>query len=479
MRRNLPCIIMLLITFCMGTAVLAQSKQNFQLKPVVLGDSLLCPNGSTTLHTQKFYDTYQWYKRDYFSNKKELIAGATTNELVVTNDDILKYFSVEITLGGIKRTSNEKLVDGLVFIPPTVKSSGDFKNGPGYFILDKGDTGRFTLLQPYNKNITWYKNNEPIPGETTPKLQVTKGGTYTVKGAPAACPDYIQYLGVDLIVKIEKKVEKPVITGDTLLCPDSKGVLLVQEGYDSYQWYKRFYGSDKKTRIKGATANTLNINTADDAPAYFSVRVTSKGDTLKSAEKLVDSYVFLLPSVISGGDFIDGPGYFLLNKGDTGTFTLTQPYDTNITWYKNDQPIAGENSVTLNVTKPGDYTVQGAPAVCPNFIQNPGVVLTVKLTSAIAANEPNDNIGTGLTGKQLRLYPNPAKNFVMLDVAAFAGKDIEVSLSGVDGKILFVKNYTRVSSTIKLELANVKAGTYYIKAGDKAKQQLLKLIVTK
>jgi hypothetical protein len=49
----------------------------------------------------------------------------------------------------------------------------------------------------------------------------------------------------------------------------------------------------------------------------------------------------------------------------------------------------------------------------------------------------------------------------------------------VDGKILFVKNYTRVSSTIRLELANVKAGTYYIKAGDKAKQQLLKLIVTK
>jgi len=109
-------------------------------------------------------------------------------------------------------------------------------------------------------------------------------------------------------------------------------------------------------------------------------------------------------------------------------------------------------------------------------------VLTVKITnnSTIAANELNDNsLGSQLTGKGLRLYPNPAKDFVMLDVAAFAGKDIEVALSGVDGKILFVKNYTRVSSTIRLELANVKAGTYYIKAGDKAKQQLLKLIVTK
>jgi hypothetical protein len=329
MKRNLPFIIILLITFCTMETIFAQSETALALKPVILGDSLLCPNGSSTLHTQKFYDTYQWYERDYFSDKKELVAGATTNELVVNNDDILKYFSVEITIRGIKRMSAEKLIDGLVFIPPTVKSGGDFKNGPGYFILDKGDTGRFTLLKPYNKNITWYRNNEPIPDETTPRLRVTKGGTYTVKGAPDACPDYIQYLGVDLVVKIEKKVEKPVITGDTLLCPDSKGMLSVQEGYDSYQWYKRFYGSDKKTRIKGATGNTLNINSADDAPAYFSVKVTSKGDTLKSEEKLVDSYVFLLPSVISGGDFIDGPGYFLLNKGDTGTFTLTQPYDTN------------------------------------------------------------------------------------------------------------------------------------------------------
>ena len=110
------------------------------------------------------------------------------------------------------------------------------------------------------------------------------------------------------------------------------------------------------------------------------------------------------------------------------------------------------------------------------------MVLTVKLTSKspIATDESNDNnLGSQLTGKELKLYPNPAKDFVMLDVAAFAGKDIEVSLSGTDGKTLFVKNYKSVSSSIKLDLANVKAGVYYIKAGDKTKQQLLKLVVTK
>ena len=234
MKKNVQHFIMLLII--LSTLSLTASAQ---LKPIILGDSVLCPNAGSVLHTQKIYDTYQWYVRDYFSDEKVLIPGATTNELAIDNDDILKYFSVEVSLRNMKRSSDEKLIDGLVFIPPSVKSGGGFKNGPGFFVLNEGDTGVFTLLQPYNTNITWYKNGQPIEGATGNKLLVITAGTYTVKGAPAECPDYIQNLGVDLVVKVRKRSNPlPVITGDTLLCPDSKGTLATQEGYDSYQWYK-------------------------------------------------------------------------------------------------------------------------------------------------------------------------------------------------------------------------------------------------
>jgi hypothetical protein len=473
MKKKVQHFIMLLVI--LSTLSLTASAQ---LKPIVFGDSVLCPNAGSVLHTQKIYDTYQWYVRDYFSDEKVLIPGATTNELAIDNDDILKYFSVEISLRNIKRSSDEKLIDGLVFIPPSVKSGGEFKNGPGFFVLNEGDTGVFTLLQPYNTNITWYKNGQPIEGATTNKLLVTTAGTYTVKGAPAACPGYIQNLGLDLVVKLRKSSNPlPVITGDTLLCPDSKGTLATQEGYDSYQWYKRFFGTNKKKAVAGATSNTLMVSASNDAPAYFSVEVTKNSDTLTSAETLVDSYAFLPPAVISDGDFINGPGYFILNKGDTGRFTLTQPYDTNITWYRNNKEIPGEKGVSLHVTTGGNYFVQGAPSVCPDFIQNPGVVLSVKLITggSVKASASADVSKTTVSSNALKLYPNPAKDFATLDVSAFAGKDITISIAARDGKIVFAKQYSNVGSAIKIDLAGYQQGVYYVKAGN----EVLKLVVTK
>lgn len=473
MKRKLLQFCMLFIAVTIAITTLAQSNPQ-DLKPIILGDSVLCPNAGSTLHTQKIYDAYQWYVRDYFSDEKVLIKGATTNELVVTSDEILKYFSVEVRLKGVKRTSNEKLIDGLVFLPPSVRSGGDFKNGPGFSALNEGDTGIFTLLKPYNTNITWYKNGQPIAGATGNKLYVTEAGTYTVKAAPAECPDYIQNLGVDLVVKMY--VPKPKITGDTLLCPNSKGVLQTDAGYDTYQWYRKWFGTNVKKPIAGATTNSLTLHSGHDIPAYYSVEVTKNGDTATSKEQLVDGYVFATPSVLSGGDFINGPGYFKLNQGDTGIFTLLLPYDTNITWFKNDKPIAGANEPTLNVTTGGNYTVAGAPSVCPNYLQSLGLELSVKLITASASA---DAVKAQLSGGNIKLYPNPAKNYALLDVSAFAGKDVTVTITAQDGKIVLIKQYAHAESNIKIELANIKAGVYYVKAGDNVHQQTIKLVVTK
>lgn len=445
-------------------------------KPEILGDTLLCPNSSGVLFTQKTYDTYQWYKRDYFSDEKKPIPGATSFKLKIDNDDVLQYFSVKVTLKGTKRSSEEKLVDGLVFASPSVRSGGDFKNGPGFFVLRQGDTGVFDLLEPYTTNITWYKDGNAIPGETKHKLRVTEAGSYTVSGAPAECPNYIQYLGVDLIVKVRKTNKKPVITGDSLLCPNSTGKLTVQAGYQEYQWYKRYFGTNKRKPVKGATTNTISVDANTDAPAYFSVSVLSNGDTLTSEEKLVDSYAFLPPAVISDGDFKNGAGYFILHKGDTGTFTLTQPYDTNITWYRNNAALKGKKDITLDVTRGGDYTVNAAPAVCPDYIQNLGVILTVKL---VAADNEKVLNASQHQFKQVSAYPNPAKDYVLLNTADFEDNDIEVSLTNNTGKTITVKKFLKVAASTKLNLSSVANGIYYVKITNGAQQQTLKLVVAK
>ena len=173
-------------------------------KPAIKGDSILCPNSTGTLRTQKGYDSYQWYKRNYGSNKTKAVEGATTNELAVSSNETPAYFSVVVTVKNIRLQSDEKLVDGLVFLLPSVKIGGGFKNGPGYSILREGDTGVFTLTKPYNTNITWFRDGEPIPGETTNSLYVTTGGVYTVQGAPRTCPVYIVPLGIDLFEQLKK-----------------------------------------------------------------------------------------------------------------------------------------------------------------------------------------------------------------------------------------------------------------------------------
>lgn len=476
MKRKLQRFHLSLLASLLTLSLFAQTGQQI-LKPIILGDSILCPNSGSVLHTQKIYDSYHWYERDYFSDDKVIIKGATTNELTINSDDVLKYFTVEVNLKGVKRTSDEKLIDGLVFIPPSVRSIGDFKNGPNFYVLSEGDTGLFTLLKPYNTNISWYKDGKPIPGATLNKLYVTEAGTYTVKGAPAECPDYIQYLGVDLIVK--KRIQKPKITGDTMLCPDSKGVLQTQTGYDSYQWYKRWMGTNTKKPVPGATSNTLSIGPSKDAGAYFSVEVTKNGDLLKSKEQFVDAYAFLPLSVISGGNFINGPGYFILNNGDTGTFTITQPYDTSITWYKFSNPIEGENHVILNVTTGGKYFVQAAPSVCPAYLQNPGLILEVRMNNQNSSAQSTDAIQVQTINASMKLFPNPAKGYVVLDVGSFTGKDININISGSDGKIVYTNQYQKTASTIKLNISNLTPGVYFLKAGDTNHQQVMKLAVTK
>src|SRR6476469_2359208 len=116
MKRKLQQFSMLIIAAALAITSFAQGSAD--IKPIILGDSILCPNSGSVLHTQKIYDAYQWYVRDYFSDERVLIKGATTNELTINSDDVLKYFSVEVRLKGVKSTSDEKLIDGLVFIPP-------------------------------------------------------------------------------------------------------------------------------------------------------------------------------------------------------------------------------------------------------------------------------------------------------------------------------------------------------------------------
>jgi hypothetical protein len=164
----------------------AASAQCTLTPTVVPTEVILCPNEDDTLFTES-YDTYQWYKGN------NAIAGATNQYYVVTENDLGKKFKVTVTLDTCIGTSSSVLVDGYAFLFPYIIQTGDL----GYYdpqlganILCEGDTMVLTMGLPYNTNVQWFDNNDPIAGATSTDFYATQSGSYTACGAPEVCPNF-------------------------------------------------------------------------------------------------------------------------------------------------------------------------------------------------------------------------------------------------------------------------------------------------
>ncbi len=261
-----------------GWATEAQAQCTFT--PFISPENMiLCPNTQDTLWTGVF-DSYQWYKAG------TAIPGATLQYYVVEHyRDAGSRFSVEVTDDGCTEMSDDMLVDGWAFLGVTVMSGGDYQFDPnrGVHVLCDStamqgrDTMVLTLNMPYNTNIQWFRDNQPIPGANGNVLHVTETGEYVVEGAPAVCPDYIQRLGV--IIRAELRMPpKPGITRDNdRLIAGASGVSL-----RSFQWYL------EGTLIAGATDSVY----APLEPGFYTV---SASDGF--CANLSDPY-----------DFIEDPG---------------------------------------------------------------------------------------------------------------------------------------------------------------------------
>lgn len=166
----------------------------------------------------------------------------------------------------------------------------------------------------------------------------------------------------------------PTVEGDTLLCPNSSGVLHTQP-WDSVQWYKRSFNGDEAEPIPGATDTFIEVN-SEDILNHYSVEVSRNGCTERSEEVLLDGLAFLLPTVIQSGEFGSGPeGNIVLCRGDSVVFEFS--YNANVRWFKNGVEVPGTTDSTLVVYEEGSYTAEGAPERCPEFIQALGVVIEV------------------------------------------------------------------------------------------------------
>jgi len=243
----------------------------------------------------------------------------------------------------------------------------------------------------------------------------------------------------------------PTINGNQILCPGQTITLSTENTYDSYQWLRRELGETAITPIAGETSSTIEVDADTYSLAYLSVRVTSGAEADTSIEALIDSYVFLLPSVSSTGEYAaGGNGEFVICPGDTMYFTMNMPYSENITWFAGGTAIAGETATMLTVTEPGIYTVEGAPEACPDYIQPLGLNLDVI----------QGNCGLGLSEETLSkavLYPNPAAGIITVESDE---QIFEVNISTAAGKRVTTD---KPSATIKsFDTSGLAPGIYFM-----------------
>ncbi len=244
--------------------------------------------------------------------------------------------------------------------------------------------------------------------------------------------------------------QTPTVFGDSMLCPNSTGLVSTQT-YDSYQWFVRYFGSSTTTPIAGANSETLVIDYSNYAPSYLSVEVTLGGNDSISPEFFVDGYAFAGFTVASSGEFTIGPlGESVLCPGDTMFFEVLLPYDTNITWYLDGDTIQGISSTILPVTGPGNYYVTGAPNVCPDFIQGPGVTLEV-IDCTVGIDEN--------ASEQFSIYPNPADNYLQIRNGKIGGEFI---IHDAIGKVFMKDKISSAQMTLNIE--SLSSGLYFIKS---------------
>ena len=236
-----------------------------------------------------------------------------------------------------------------------------------------------------------------------------------------------------------------------MICPNDSGTVTTTT-YSNYQWYKRHFGSVTTTAISGATGQSLVMDYSTYAASYISVKVVNpSGDTLISDEFFVDGWTFLNPTIMSEGDFTVGPfGEPIICPGDTVIFSLMNPYNTNITWFLDGNPITGETQQQLIVTNPGEYYVTGAPAECPQLIQGPGTILTV-----IECASSSDLIDVE---DACQVWPVPTNNYLNIGLTMLSDFEGQITIYNMLGQPLDILKIQ--SQEILVDVSNYQEGIY-------------------
>jgi len=442
----------------------------FAQEPAIEGDTMLCPQGEGTAYitTDMAYDSYQWQVKPYGEPDFEDIEGETGTSFTY---DAYTYsvtsIRVKVTLDGETYYSNSLSIDSMIFLPIfyMTETEGDVVQNADTWTICNGGTITNTVGMPYSV-VQWFKDGEPIDGATEMSYTITEEGVYYAIAHPPGCPGNSQTTLNCVVYKCTTSEPQPEIEGDTMLCPGMEAIAELTDGtvYDTYQWYAKLDGETEFSEIEGATEAEFLYDADTYVLAELKVVVTLDGETYESNILFIDVHAWLPIFTItdtSGENVQIDPedGSIILCEGTGLENEVGQPYEANIQWYRNGQPIDGANSVSYTITEAGTYYVAGAPAYCPFNVSNtsstPIVVTVVDCTAGVGDNEDS----------MFSLYPNPVQGTLNIRLGNGNTRG-SYTVYDVAGKL--IGNGSLTGNVSSINVAGLAEGTYIIKViGDK------------
>lgn len=269
----------------------------------------------------------------------------------------------------------------------------------------------------------------------------------------------------------------PAISGDLMLCPWTNGTAVINnnEGYTTYQWYfKYWFTSDSFEAIPDATAASFTYDWYTYDQALLKVVVTKNGQTFESNTIQVDSYAWVGLGTMYQYDenimsFDPQTESLLLCNGASFDLQVNNPpYNANIQWYKNGEPIVGANNPVLTISGAGEFHVVAAPAFCPNSTSS-----TAGTPTRVAMNpDCNLSVDNPALNKTVTLYPNPVKDKLTI---AFDNQIIEsVTIYSLTGQLI---SKTKINTTeANLDTSALSSGIYIVEVSANGSSKKVKLI---
>ncbi len=278
------------------------------------GPTTFCSGGSVTLTAPTGF-SYLW------SN------NATTQSINVTTGGSYTVRTIagtctsSVSLATVVTVNNNPSTPTITAGGPTTFCSG----------------GSVTLTAPTGFSYLWSNN------ETTQSINVTTGGSYTVRTIDNGCTSSVS---LATVVTVNNNPSTPTITagGPTTFCSGGSVTLSAPAGF-SYLW------------SNNATTQSINVTTGGS----YTVRTIDNGCTssVSLATVVTVNNNPSTPTITAGG-----PTTFCSG----GSVTLTAPAGFSYLWSNN------ETTQSINVTTGGSYTVRTIDNGCTSSVSAATVV---------------------------------------------------------------------------------------------------------